>query len=77
MLLFWSMKNYISDCCGYHPKFSSEIEIGVCGECFEHCEYIDEEISDELSPEQKVISMTENFDLLNQDKKDTNHTLKT
>ena len=41
----------ISDCCGASPRGNGDndlSDIGICSECGEHCEYIDE---DELEQE--------------------------
>ena len=41
----------VSDCCGASPISNGDMsfeDIGICSECREHCEYVEEE--DELSP---------------------------
>jgi hypothetical protein len=32
----------VSDCCGY-PEIGNSSDYGICPECKEHCEYVDEE----------------------------------
>ena len=36
------MDERMSDCCGAAPVLQSE-DVGICPECKEHCEYINDE----------------------------------
>jgi len=36
------MKERVTDCCGAPPVGASE-DMGLCPECKEHCEYVDDE----------------------------------
>jgi len=36
------MNQRVSDCCGAAAVLTSE-DVGICPECYEHCEYIDDE----------------------------------
>lgn len=33
----------VSDCCGSTARAEGQEESGICGTCYEHCDYIDEE----------------------------------
>lgn len=35
--------SYISDCCGAAPTDPVMLDIGICPECKDHCEFIDED----------------------------------
>jgi hypothetical protein len=39
-------KHKVSNCCGASPRHDIEEEGGICSECREYCEYV-EEIPDE------------------------------
>lgn len=39
------MDERVSDCCGAEPVGESE-DLGLCPECYDHCEYVDREADD-------------------------------
>ena len=38
----------VSNCCGAYPVWEAE-EMGICIDCLEHCEYVDDEEEEEAA----------------------------
>ena len=39
------MDERVSDCCGAEPVGESE-DLGICPECYDHCDYVEREGND-------------------------------
>ena len=47
----------ISDCCSA-PASGEMVDMGICPECKEHCEFIDDDEQEQNHPEEKKLSFT-------------------
>ena len=34
----------VSDCCGARPNHEACVDTGICPECHEHCEFLDDDL---------------------------------
>ena len=44
----------ISDCCGAPPKDPIQIDLGLCSDCHDHCEYINQEDEENSTHDQRI-----------------------
>ena len=40
---------YISDCCGAEASDPVMLDVGICPDCHEHCEFLDDEKDEEIA----------------------------